>query len=595
MGQQAAFAVPQEHYQPRQQQVQHAMWNQGNIYNKMMLGSLAGLMIMDLGFSQSEQETDSPSARGLFAVPMQFVRGVIQQLHSLANVNLFGYHLSGAQVFGYMRLFLVIGVLLMAIAPRLSFSKPKSKNEKQQSAALAAAPSLASPIQVRRQAWLTAIQTVWIPQHNFLVEASALLLKICKVVVRNVVGYQTYAYFTGVTQQQEAARVKAWEIALDAQLAGGDVEVSISRLLLTLLASYTLPTTPARLMLRALHYRVLFWELGNASWLGLGLAREFISNRARSNWASATVSYQFDIQLNGNQEQRLPSYLAALLAQDCDEVLNDVICQRAYNLAWNLPTTKSVVVPNSCMDGVVDDSAIRSPLDAVAAWYSSLVLQRTLFKSLEGAEDDKDSQKRIALDIALAIRTSPLGSKAQLRALVARAVLVKAKRGLSIAESIKALGLDKKGNADNKSTVPNLVNAATSVVTLPDLKMSLNYAIAIAHLERFSPPANPSTARQILATFPPVNLSLLGFTAAFKLMEKVNAHEPVATNCSSNLERFAGDLRIWIGSEASDRSGLKIEAKKVLVERCLVITKRMLGIEDAGYESMPDEDAGEGC
>ncbi len=99
MGQQAAFAVPQEHYQPRQQQVQHAMWNQGNIYNKMMLGSLAGLMIMDLGFSQSEQETDSPSARGLFAVPMQFVRGVIQQLHSLANVNLFGYHLSGAQVF----------------------------------------------------------------------------------------------------------------------------------------------------------------------------------------------------------------------------------------------------------------------------------------------------------------------------------------------------------------------------------------------------------------------------------------------------------------------------------------------------------------
>ncbi|KAK1477718.1 helix-loop-helix DNA-binding domain-containing protein [Colletotrichum cuscutae] len=37
---------------------------------------------------------------------------------------------------------------------------------------------------------------------------------------------------TGLTEEQEAARVKAWSIALDAQLAGGDVEINKSRLTL---------------------------------------------------------------------------------------------------------------------------------------------------------------------------------------------------------------------------------------------------------------------------------------------------------------------------------------------------------------------------
>lgn len=36
-----------------------------------MVGSLAGLMILE-GFSETEQDDDSPSGRGLFALPLEF-------------------------------------------------------------------------------------------------------------------------------------------------------------------------------------------------------------------------------------------------------------------------------------------------------------------------------------------------------------------------------------------------------------------------------------------------------------------------------------------------------------------------------------------
>ena len=71
-----------------------------------------------------------------------------------------------------------------------------------------------------------------------------------KLSLRNAIGWYGFALLTGITEQQEAARVKAWGIALDSQLAGGDIEVNKTRLCLTLLASGTLPDTPARLMLK---------------------------------------------------------------------------------------------------------------------------------------------------------------------------------------------------------------------------------------------------------------------------------------------------------------------------------------------------------
>ncbi|KAG4439447.1 hypothetical protein IFR05_005059 [Cadophora sp. M221] len=584
---QQTFPVPQEHYR---QAMGPNGWNNNGYFGKLMVGSLAGLMIME-GFSEAEQEQDAPGARGLFALPVQLLRSLSSAFHSSLEINTLGYHLSATRILGYLKLFFVVGAVLYVFLPSLFADKPKSKG-KPQSTSLSAAPSLASSIQVRRQAWLTAIQSVWVPRHNFFLEAAALLLKMVKLSMRNVIGVQGYTYLTGITQQQEAARIKAWTIALDAQLAGGDVEVSKSRLTLTLLASGTLPDTPARLMLKALHIRVLLWEVGNAGFNGFYMFHEAAAKMARWKWNEAKQLQNLVSHTKEKQEDELPEYLAALLGEECDDVLVDSIGQRAYNLAWNLPTTSNAETSGDGMDGVVDDFAIRSPLDAVAAWYSSLVLQRALARSLQTSEDDLVAQKSIIEDIALAIKTAPIGSRSQIRALVARAVLVKEKRGASIAESIQALGpLEKAGS----KTASSLINTSTSVVGLPDIKMSLRCAMAIAHLERFPAPSNPVTAHRIISTVTPTNLTLLGFTAAFKLMERINGHDLVATSCSHTLEKLAGDLRIWIGGKNDDTGALDREVKKAMVDRCLSISRRIVGMQDAGYETMTDEDTGEGC
>ncbi|TVY85037.1 Sterol regulatory element-binding protein [Lachnellula suecica] len=578
--------------QPRQQMGPNGWQNGGGYFGKLMVGSLAGLMVME-GFHQAESEADTPGARGLFALPLHLLKNASQSMHSFIDVNVLGYHIPAAQSLAYIKLLLGVGVLCYILLPSLFSPKSKSDNGKTQSASLAAAPSLASSIHIRRQAWLTAIQTVWVPRHNFFLEVIALCLKMLKLSMRNIFGSDCYAYVTGITQQQEAARIKAWEIALDAQLAGGDVEVSKSRLTLTLLASGTLPDSPSRLMLKALHIRVLLWEVGNAGFNGFHMFHEITAKIARWKWNEAKQLQRLVSNTNIKQEDELPKHLRALLDEDCDDVLTDCIGQRAYNLAWNLPTTHNVQGGGNGMDGVVDDFAIRSPLDAVAAWYSSLLLQRALAKSLESKAGDVASQESIANDIAKAINIAPIGSGPQIRAFVARAVLVKEKRGANIANSLQALGpFEPKGD----SAAPTLIHTRTSVAGLPDIKMSLHCAMAIAHLERFPSPANPVPSHRIINSIVPTNLTLLGFTAAFKLMESIQEHNKVAVSCSTALERLAGNLRIWIGGRGGEKSGLNKEVKQEMVERCLSITKRIVGMEkDAGYETMSEEETGEGC
>jgi hypothetical protein len=592
---QQTYQIPQEQYgqQTGRQSIGPNGWQTGGGYfGKLMVGSLAGLMIME-GFTEAEQSEETPAGRGLAALPLQFLKSLSQTVHSSLDLKVMGYHVPADKSLAYMKLFLVFGTLLYIFLPSIFSSKRKSDTGKTQSASLSAAPSLASSISVRRQAWLTSIQTVWVPRHNFFLEAAALCLKMVKLSTRNFIGADGYAYLTGITQQQEAARVKAWEIALDAQLAGGDVEVSKSRLTLTLLASGTLPDTPARLMLKALHIRVLLWEVGNAGFNGYYMFHEMAAKMARWKWNEAKNLHRIMAGSKDKAESEFPDYLEALLEQECDDVLADCIGQRAYNLAWNLPTTYNVQGPSDGMNGVVDDFAIRSPLDAVAAWYSSIVLQRALTKTFEKGQTE-EKKALIFKDIELSVKVSPVGSRAQVRALVARAILVKEKRGENIAVSLQGLApFEPKSEAE---TTPNLINTTSSIATLPDIKMSLRCAMAMAYLDRYPSPHNPPAVHRLINSIFPVNLSILGFTAAFHLMERIQDHERVAITCAGALEKLAGNLRIWIGGTEGEKSGLEKGIKRELVERCLLVTKRVIGMEkDAGYETMSSEDAGEGC
>ncbi|CAN8098069.1 unnamed protein product [Discula destructiva] len=587
--QQNPAIMRQQQIQQQQQQMQNNRWQNAQFYPKMMIGALGGLMFVE-SLREREQSTESPEGRGLFAIPMQLLGPLVSQSH----ISLVGQQYSLVHIIYTLKSLLLLGTLLWLFVPSLFAPRPpKTLKTHVINAALKAVPSLASPINVRRQAWLTAIQTVWVPRHSFFLEAAALILKMMKLSLRNTIGVHGYQMLTGLTEEQETARVKAWTIALDAQLAGGDVEINKTRLTLTLLASRTLPDTPLRLMLNALHIRVLLWQLRKH-----GVHNILASKLARSQWNEARQLHRLTNSLRRNgppsPDDEIPDHLALLLVQDCDDILNDDIVQRAHNLAFNRPTTYDIDADVDGMNAVVEDPAVRSPMDAVAAWWSSLLLQRILSATLAGGMEQSKLPATFCDDVNTAVKVAPIGSNAQLRALVAKAVIFDEKRGANIATVLNALGpsLNPDKHPQYSSGVPPLIDAPLSSITPdPDVQLALRCAMAIAHLQRFDVP--PHSALAIVDTILPGStdgLALLGCTAAFLMMERLHNHANAAEACASSLERLSGTLRIWIGSEEGNRPGLDRDIRQKLVERCLSVTKSVIGM-DPGYITMSDRDS----
>ncbi|KAI0022909.1 hypothetical protein F4780DRAFT_769550 [Xylariomycetidae sp. FL0641] len=593
------YPVPQQPYRPnpamvRQQQIQQQQmqnmhqrgWQHaGPYFGKLMVGSLAGLMLLE-AVRENEQSNETPDGRGLFALPITLLRFLTSSL----SLNFMGYHVTGAEVIFSVKVVLLLCSLWWAMLPSIAGDQPPSPKGTKEIPAALEAPPLASPIHVRRQAWLTAIQTVWVPRHNFFLEAAALGLKTLKLSLRNIIGIHRYQMLTGLTEDQEIARVQAWAIALDAQLAGGDVEISKSRLTLTLLASGTLPTTPLRLMLKALHIRILLWEIGSSGnqW---GVFDAFASKLAQAKWNEAKHLHRLLTQLRrGGQEHSdddLPDHLAALLEQDCDEVLNFNIVQRAHSLAWNRPVELNATGDQDGMASVVDDLAVRSPMDAVAACL--LIQEDTAEETIQLVEDD----------VSLAIRTAPIGSMAQHRALVARALLFDEKRSINIMAALQAIGpvtaaLSSGPSADNAnstSTSDAMNEIPASPMMTTEIRTSLLCAMAIAHLQKFSPPDEPVDIYGVIDQIHPVcDMGLLGYTATFKLMDRLAQHEFAAEACASTLERLSGTLRIWTGKD----TGLESQVRHEMIERCLAVTRGVMGMDietDTGYGSMSESES----
>ncbi|KAI1325042.1 hypothetical protein F5Y16DRAFT_411640 [Xylariaceae sp. FL0255] len=590
----------------QQHQAQARGWqNAGPYFGKLMVGSLAGLMLLE-AVRENEQNNDTPDGRGLFALPIHLLRFLTSGL----DIHFMGYFINGSHVFYSIKVVLLLCSIWWALLPSLMDSQPPNpKTATKLLAPLKAAPSLASPIHVRQQAWLTAIQTVWVPRHNFFLEAAALGLKTLKLSIRNLIGVHGYQMLTGLTEEQELARVKAWAIALDAQLAGGDVDISKSRLTLTLLASGTLPTTPLRLMLKSLHIRVLLWE-GNSSRAHTGPINAIAAKIARSSWNEARQLHRLLNQLRHNgqtlPEDDLPDHLAALLEQDCDDVLNSSIIQRAHNLAWNRLTEYNAFGNTDGMATVVEDQAVRSPMDAIAAWWSTMTLQNALTTSLLDAEDQEgDLRHHVEPGVSLAIRTAPVGSVTQQRALVARALLFDEKRSMNIMAALQAIGpVTPALSAHGSSPSANQLQPASPITDLPsslmtttELRTSLLCAMAIAHLHKFAPPEEPVNIYSVIKQIQPVcDMGLLGYTATYMLINRIAGHEFAADACATTLERLSGTLRIWTGKECT----LEPQVREQIIKRCVALTSNIVGMNfendavevdydtDTGYGSMSD-------
>lgn len=556
-----------------------------SLMSRLMVGGLAGLMVAN-GLNEND-----PS-RGLGFIP--------------GTLEFFGSQISVDHAFmALVKVFLFVFAVAFVISPRYFDSKPKGKKVDFVDAdpSLEAAPSLASPLEVRRKAWLTAIQTVWVPRHNFSLEIAALALKMAKVAGRKLVGEQNFATLTGVTIEQEQARVKAWTIALDAQLAGGDATITRSRLILTLLASLTIPATPARMMLNALHIRVMFWDMSAQFDSIADRLCDYYWNEARNSQESCDAA------------DSLPEHLQKLLEQDPKTVFCDRIVQRAYNLAYNCPTDEGIDQYDEGMDSVVEDFAIRSPLDALAAWFSGMNLHDVLLNSLNSSTSTNpsvDSANRVTEELAISLAVAPPSSSAQLRALSARAVINYSADGKDLHEALRIFEEDFKADESQGKLelVERVLTPHNSAVTATtDIRFALRTAMALTLVKQDTPETRAAASRLFnelewsldADAFSNNNssrqrrfmngLGLLGFVSSWKVVNVFAADESLSRDTKETMEKGAGVLRQWCGMDVfAGNAGVSKKTRKRLADGCLAIAMKIGGFqgEDDGYVSGGD-------
>jgi len=574
----------------------------GRFMSKLMVGSLAGLMVLE-GFSEKEQSADKPTGRGLFALPLELLKSA-RTMISLPQVSLLGSTagLTSHRALPLLKLAAVVGILVFLITLYLCSLKPKPPSKNASTQRLLAAPSLASPIEDRRKAWLTSIQTVWVPRHMVIPELAALGLEFSKYFLRLLIGWPCYAWLTGRTEDDEIARVKAWDIAIDAQLAGGDAEISKSRLVLTILAAGTLPSTPARLMLKALHLRVLLWEAAHSE---RGLC--YVVHVAATKLAKHQWNLARDLQSatrasnlrSSKDTEALPEHLAKLMMMDCDEVMVDSIVQRAYNLAWNRPTRENTEDVDVGMDIVVDDFAIRSPLDALAAWWSSLILHRALLAALEKTTE---FHQHIQRDLDLALSITPPTSSAHTRALAGRAIFLEQERGDNIAAVMQALPpSNPPRGADLTHGRPGsiFIDSTTPIPACNGIRIAVRSAMTLAMLKLARETSDATAAVKAVRLFNTLrldasNLSLLGFVAAHRLLEVFSTDARLADQAEEGLGTVAAVLKLWISAPAALENGLSNAVRGRVGEECAVICRRghvrreSTETTDTGYASFSD-------
>ena len=489
---------------------------------KLMVGSLAGLMIME-GFSESDQNSDS-AKRGLFGIPLQFFDGWWFLRSPGDFISAFMVFCRAGGALPMVKGFMALSIVAFLMMSYLFNSKPKSEGKPQATREPERAPSLASPIEVRRAAWSTSTQVLRIPHHSFFPEWLALTLEWLKYSVRFVLGYHMYYWLTGRTGEDELARVKAWDIAIDAQLAGGDTEISRSRAILTIFASGLLPLNPSRLMLKALHCRLVLYGAARK-----GSALDRFWNRigawcAEHQWS---LAQQLHGKLPIGHPDRLPRYAAALLARDCRDVMMESVLQRAYNLLYDRPTSEATDPEDSLMDVVVEDHAVRSPLDALSAWFSCHQLREALIASLEHSPEKVSHEFDYLLHSAIAI--APEGSAVHMRAIAVKAVFFDGMRAANMQTVLNALpssrSVDEVDANATRAELPVFIDSSTPLSACGGIEIALQCANTMATLQGATQNDDDMT-QQAIAMFAhmpinPVEMSLLNFAPVYYVLRQL--------------------------------------------------------------------------
>ena len=581
---------PQEHYgaiYDNQERRNNRKWPA-----RLMLGSLAGLMVME-GFSESNRGSDSKE-KGLFGIPLELLDGYLFLRSPRDFITTFLQYCHTGGILSLIKGFLALTILAFVVFAYLFNSKPSPPVKTMEPSKPQRAPSLASPIEVRRQAWLTSMQTLKLPHHSFIPEWLAVNAEWLKYTIRLVLGWSTYSWLTGRSGDDELARIKAWDIAIDAQLAGGDPEVSRSRVVLTIFASGLLPKTPSRSMLKALHCRTVLWRIGNEGGLVSRLANKVAIFLANYQWRAAQ---QLHHSLPPGHPDALPTHLAYLLGKDCDQVMLDAVVQRAYNLMYDRPTNENTEEGRCLMDVIVEDHAIRSPLDALAAWWSSQALRRALTLSLA----HQPSSNSFPDSLRSALSAAPCPSAAYARALAVQAAFFKDRRAENIQNVLLSLPRPRCDQIDppKATQVPNFIDSSTPRAACDEILLVLKCAMIMDVLDD-DPDSDRGSdikdrAAQLFSTMPidPTNMTLLSFTAAYCALQQIQQ----IVGSLQNLSGFAQNstsLSLWAHITHPDSACLTPTVLAILEGLCTEqdfdsSKRRHSSVSnDTGYASLDD-------
>ena len=540
---------------------------------RLMLGSIAGLMILE-GFGETDTGTTSKE-KGLFGIPLELLDGWRFLRSPRIYLAAFAQFCRAGGVVPLVKGFVALTFLAFFIFAYLFNSKPSPVAEKVTKPTELESTSLSCTIEVRRRAWSTSMQALGLPPHYFLQEWMAVTAEWLRYIVNYLFGAQAYAWTTGRTGDDEIARIKAWDIAIDAQLAGGDPEVSRSRVVLTSFGSGTLPRTPLRMMLKSLQCRVLMWHVGDrqdsiTSRLANGLGMHF----ANREWRRAR---NLQAMLSTSDHDRLPPYLDSILELDCDDVFTDAVVQRAYNMMYDRPTSENC--EESLMDVVVEDHGVRSPLDAIAAWWSTQELQSSLRSCLVSSTEGQTRKHVLA-----ALATAPPGSAAQTRALSVHAVFYRANRSEYLARAASALP-DPLKSSQPGSSGPYFIDSSTPASARAEISNLLQCVRVLVSTKEYD----------ILATHSFLdwnNLSLLTFAGLFVTLQELLS--PAKFQHHPDILRLKRFLRDWLHHERSIMPTLPphvVAMAQVLSDEEVegVFKRRMSCMSnDTGYESQDD-------
>lgn len=489
--------------------------------NKYMVGALAGLMVLE-GLGSGKSDTEE---KGLLALPLNLLSRL--QSPSLARLEYylqsFWYSWHARAISHFLLLAMLVVGSAFVVFVYLFNAQPVTQRAPAKPTESKSAVQASSDF--RRQAWLTSMQRVGVPRHRFFHEWYVVTSRCFEYVLRCLMGWKFYSWATGITEEDEKGRVKTWDIAIDAQLTGGDAEISKSRLVLTIFAAGTLPRSPMRMVLKALHVRILLWRVGEPGSWTFHVSNDIARALAKYQWA---VARDINDALPDGHPDRLPSHLAALVKLDCEDVMIDTIIQRAVNLTWNRPTQEGTGDAEVLLDVVEEDPAIQCSVDTLAAWWSSHLLQNAILKYMEasaGGPVSKNSRDAFKEKIRMALDVAPRLSAAYTRSLVMEAVFFKQGRIQNVGAVLAALPRDEP--RDDHNHAANFLDSSLPTSLREEVSIAVRCAMIAAVVTSRSEGDNslPAsfTIQKAINWFnqlpiDPVELSLLGFSAVYHLL-----------------------------------------------------------------------------